>query len=97
MKALIDINTSVQYISAWTDTTPPKPIYSTYENSARVCQVEPDANVFPVGEPLFWTDCADDVVADRWYYDTANSNIYIVVNAPRPIAPDQPLTDLPTA
>ena len=97
MKALIDINSSVSYISAWTDAEPFKPIYSTYENSARVCQVEPNANAFPVGEPLFWTNCADDVEADLFYYDTANNNIYIVVNAPEPIPENQPLTDLPTA
>lgn len=35
----------------------------------RVAQVEPDDKIFPVGEPLFWMDCADDVVADRFYYN----------------------------
>jgi hypothetical protein len=97
MKALIDTNTPVQYTSSWTDTNPSKPIFSVYENSARVCQVEPDANIFSVGEPLFWTDCADDVVADSFYYDTVNNNIYPVVNEPRPIATDQPVTTLPSA
>lgn len=26
---------------------------------------------FPVAEPLFWLDCADDVVADQFYFDGA--------------------------
>lgn len=26
---------------------------------------------FEVAPPLFWTACADNVVADQWYYDTA--------------------------
>ncbi|UOF77916.1 hypothetical protein [Caudoviricetes sp.] len=24
---------------------------------------------FEVADPLFWVDCADDVVADQFYYD----------------------------
>lgn len=35
----------------------------------RVAQVEPDNQTFAVAEPLFWVACADDVVADEWYYD----------------------------
>lgn len=34
----------------------------------RVAQVVAD-DVFPVAEPLFWMDCADDVVADQFYWD----------------------------
>lgn len=41
----------------------------------RVAQVESDSQTFPVGEPLFWMDCADDVVADQWYYDPADQTI----------------------
>jgi hypothetical protein len=32
----------------------------------RIAQVE--QNEFPVGSPLFWTDCPDDCVADVWWY-----------------------------
>lgn len=32
----------------------------------RVAQVE--EVVFPVGEPTYWMECADDVVADLWYF-----------------------------
>jgi hypothetical protein len=34
----------------------------------RIAQVEPDDKIFPVGAPLFWTDCPDDCVADVWWY-----------------------------
>lgn len=33
----------------------------------RVAQVS--SSDFPVANPLFWTDCADDVVADQFYWD----------------------------
>jgi hypothetical protein len=33
----------------------------------RVAQVED--NAFDVCEPLFWVDCDDHIVADRWCYD----------------------------
>lgn len=32
----------------------------------RVCQVEQIS--FEVAQPLFWTSCSDDCVADFWYY-----------------------------
>jgi len=48
----------------------------------RVAQVEPDSQIFPVGEPLFWTACADDVVADQFYY---NPNTQTIL--PNPVVP----------
>lgn len=55
---------------------------------ALICPNEPVANgyriaqvvteIFPVGEPTYWMDCADDVVADLWYFDTATQQITIV-------------------
>ena len=32
----------------------------------RVCQVEQVS--FEVAQPLFWTACPDDCIADQWYY-----------------------------
>lgn len=82
-KALVSpMEAPIQYCSGWTTVKPYKPIYSEYPNSCRiaeVCDIE-----FEVGEPLFWVDCADDVVADEWYYDTATNEILPVVNAPCP-------------
>jgi hypothetical protein len=88
MKALIAPNESpIKHITSWnTEYTPAYPIYSDIPNSCRVAQVEPDEQTFPVAEPLFWTDCADDVVADKWYYDTVALTINKIVNAPKPAA-----------
>lgn len=75
--ALISPNESpIQYISGWTETTPPEAIFTQIENSCRVAEVT-DVT-FPVGDPLFWTPCADDVVADQWYYNTSDKEIYPV-------------------
>lgn len=81
MKALIDPRVPVQYVTSWTG-DPLKPVYETYPNSARVCQVED--NEFDVAEPLFWVDCDSSVVADQFYYDTQQSIILQVVNAQKP-------------
>ena len=32
----------------------------------RICQVEKIS--FEVAQPLFWTSCPDDCIADFWYY-----------------------------
>lgn len=45
-------------------------------NGYRVAQVVTE--IFPVGEPTYWMDCADDVVADLWYFDTATQQITMV-------------------
>jgi hypothetical protein len=70
----------VEYISGWTTDTPPKPIYTSIENSCRVAEVEPQP--FDVSPPLFWTPCADDVKADQFYYNTADEQIYPIPEAP---------------
>jgi hypothetical protein len=41
----------------------------------RVAQVEPDHAIFEVAESLSWKDCADDVVADQWYFDPNDNQI----------------------
>jgi hypothetical protein len=90
MKALIDPSTNnIQYISAWQPNINPvlpqygknRPIYSVLPNSERVCQTEPDADIFAVAEPLFWTACPNDCVADLWYYDTSDNICKIIPNA----------------
>lgn len=45
------------------------------ETGYRVAQVEADANVFVVSDDLFWVDCADDVVADQFWYDPSDETI----------------------
>lgn len=94
MKCLIDPRVTVQYISNWTYDPVKKyniPEFSEYENSARVCQVQEQS--FEIAPPLFWVDCADDVVADMFWYDKETEVISPIVDAPEPPLPpaeDQP-------
>jgi hypothetical protein len=85
-KAIISPNESpISYVSGWTETG--EPIILTYANSCRVaetCETE-----FEIAPPLFWVDCADDVVAYEFYFDTITSEILPIVNVPKPI-PTQP-------
>jgi len=61
-KALISPNEKVLYISGWDGQSP---VYTELgQRVAEVCDAE-----FEVAAPLFWLDCADDVVADQFYYD----------------------------
>lgn len=53
------------------------------EAGFRVAQVEQDANIFPVAEVMFWVDCANDVVADLFWYDPQDKVIK-PVPAPEP-------------
>jgi hypothetical protein len=49
-----------------------KALISTTERRSdgiRVAQVEPDENIFPVADSMFWVDCPDDLVADEFYWD----------------------------
>ena len=43
------------------------------ETGYRVAQVEQQK--FEVALPLFWVDCADDVVADQFWYDPVDQTI----------------------
>ena len=61
------------------------------ESGYRVAQVVLDGQTFEVGSPLFWTPCADDVVADQFWYDPSDelikANPVVVEAAPEVIAP----------
>ena len=60
------------------------------ENGYRVAEVVDQA--FEVAPPLFWVECADDVVADVYYYDPATQQIVLIpVPEPEP-EPEQPVT-----
>ena len=70
----------IKCITGWTTDTPPEPIWTPIANSCRVAEVEDQT--FDVSLPLFWTACADDVVADSWYYNTSDNEIYPLPEAP---------------
>jgi hypothetical protein len=57
------------------------------ETGFRVAQVEPDNKTFPVADELFWVDCADDVVADQFWYDPSDQQIK---EFPQPEPEEQP-------
>lgn len=85
--AIIDPREQVNKIIGWLpNTNPPVAITQEIPNSARVAEVSDQT--FPVAAPLFWVSCADNVVADQWYYDTVTQEI-LVVPAPPP-AGNQP-------
>jgi hypothetical protein len=45
-------------------------------NGYRVAQVE--EVTFPVGDPTYWMECADNVIADQWYFNTTTQQITVV-------------------
>ena len=82
--ALISPNESVSYISGWTDGKYPQPIYSVIPNAERIAEVA--ESTFEIAPPLFWVECADDVIADQFYYDSATSLIQKIPDpAPEPV------------
>lgn len=73
--ALINPNESpIKYISGWTDDPTPEPIFVQIENSCRICEVLNET--FDVCLPLFWIECNDDVLADQYYYNLTDKEIY---------------------
>jgi len=63
------------------------------ETGYRVAEVEPDDKVFEVAGPLFWVDCADDVVADQFWYDPETNTLNLV---PQPDPGNEPITPVET-
>lgn len=63
--------------------SPNEPVQSGY----RVAEVS--VTTFEVAPPMFWVECADDVVADQWWYDPSDSTV-----KPIPVPPplEQPST-----
>ena len=45
------------------------------EAGYRVAEVVDQAQTFPVSNEMFWTDCADDVVQDQFWYDPTDQTI----------------------
>lgn len=79
--ALISPNEKpIEYISGWNTDTPPQAILTPIANSCRVAEVLDQP--FEVSEPLFWVACADDVVADQWYYNTNDNQVYPIPAPP---------------
>lgn len=54
------------------------------ESGYRVAEVA--LTTFEVAPPLFWVDCADDVIADQFYYDPTDDQIKAVPVPPAPVS-----------
>jgi hypothetical protein len=74
----------VIYMKALISTVEPR------ETGYRVAQVEPDENVFPVSEEMFWTDCPDDLKADEKWYDPSDNSFK---DFPQPELEAQPISE----
>lgn len=46
----------------------------------RIAQVE--SEIFPVGDPTYWLECSDEVVADVWYFDQSRNIPAPITQAP---------------
>jgi hypothetical protein len=79
--ALISPKETVSYVSGWTGIRPQQPIVTTIANAERVAETATE--FFEVAPPLFWVDCADDIVADEWYYNGVTQQFSV-------IPPDEP-------
>ena len=94
MKALVDPTCEINSIVSWRKKLNIyEPVYQPIPNSARVCQVEPDENVFPVAEPFYWVNCSEQITAEYYYYDLVASQFILIPNAPPYPSEAQPLVD----
>jgi hypothetical protein len=77
--------------------SPLEPVYDFNDPPQKIGDrvAEVSATEFPVAPPLFWTDCADDVVADEWYWNEGQFYLVPSPPPPPPVDPTNPL-DGPT-
>jgi len=89
--ALISPNEQVSQVTGWEKVNNQWiPISTVIANAQRVAEVA--TNTFPIAEPLFWVECADNVIADEYYYDSVTLAI-VKVPPPAPIpVEDQPVS-----
>lgn len=81
--ALIAPNQEVYQITGWKQVAGKyEPITAVIPNAQRVAEVADQS--FDVAPPLFWVECADNVVADQFYYDSVQETI-IAIPAPPPV------------
>lgn len=57
--------------------SPNEKVYDADGNLLGDRVAEVSENSFPIAPPLFWVECADDVVADQFYY--ANGAIIKII------------------
>lgn len=45
------------------------------DNGYRIVQVVESDQEFEIASPLFWMDCADNIEADHWFFNTSTRRI----------------------
>lgn len=48
----------------------------------RVAQVVPNGSEFPVAEPLYWLDCADEIEPETYVFNLEDNNFYLAMWEP---------------
>ena len=62
--------------------SPTEKVYDYSGNLLGDRVAEVTSNPFQVAPPLFWMACADDVIADQWYYSESGYQILQIPPAP---------------
>lgn len=89
-EAMISPIELTQYQAGWDESgARPVPVYAT---GYRVAQVVPLGQTFPMAEPIFWTECADDIEQDQFAYNPDDQQFYPVSLPPLPSMVAQPTT-----
>lgn len=83
-QAMISPQEIREYQTGWNGTEP------VYAEGWRVAQVVPEGQTFPMADPIFWIDCADEVTQDGWVYSPLDNQLYVANLPPLPI--EQPTT-----
>jgi hypothetical protein len=73
--------------------SPNEQVYKYDKTLLGVRVAEVSDTPFEVAPPLFWIECADDVVADQFYYDTETQTIIPVPLKPKPEPVEEPSVD----
>lgn len=73
--------------------SPNEPVYKYDGTLLGIRVAEVSDTTFEVNPILFWVECADDVVADKFYYDEATQTIIDVPVKPVP-PPSLPPVDI---
>jgi len=55
------------------------------ETGYRVAEIVNQGQTFPVAETMFWIACADNVVADQFWYDPSDQQIKPIPQPPEEI------------
>lgn len=64
--------------------SPNEKVYSYDKTLLGVRVAEVSDNSFEVAPPLFWVACADNVLADQFYYDLDTQTIIAIPVPPKP-------------